>query len=253
MYCMYAHVCCMYCMYWPRQARIPAQRPQKAPRWGGTPRAPLRVPLGRWQTTFSGHRGSTPGPVLAHPGAQHSAPLRSQKAFHTHFALGEPAPSPIRDDLGRYHCAEASRAAATAARNPLQTLMAWCMYVYVCVCIQWYLYALYVSCVYLISICMYCMYWPRQARMPALRPQKTPRWGGTPLAPLRAPLGRWQITFSDHRGPTPGPVLAHPGAHHSSGGPKCTPCAAKRHSTRISRSASQPRATSEMIWVGGSV
>jgi hypothetical protein len=59
---------------------------------------------------------------------------------------------------------------------------------------------------------------------------------------LRAPLGRWPTTFSRHRGPTPGPVLARPRSQHALGGPKRTPCAANRHSTRISPSASPPRA-----------
>ena len=100
-FCMYVHCICMYCMYWPRRAQIPAQRPQKAPRWGGTRRAPLRAPLGRWPTTFSRHRGPTPGPDLAHRRAQHALggskvhPLRSPQTVHTHFALGDPAPSPV--------------------------------------------------------------------------------------------------------------------------------------------------------------
>ncbi len=94
------------------------------------------------------------------------------------------------------------------------------------------------------------MYWPMQAPMPAQRPQKTPFWGATPRAPLRAPLGRWQTAFSRHWRPT---VLAHPRAQHALGGPKCIPCAANRHSARISRSASPPRAPSEMIWVGSAV
>ncbi len=65
---------------------------------------------------------------------------------------------------------------------------------------------------------MHCMYWPRLVLMPAQRPQKTPRWGGIPLAPLRAPLGRWPTTFFRHWGPTPGLVLAHPRAPHAFGG-----------------------------------
>ena len=103
---MYVHCICMYCMYWPRRAQIPAQRPQKAPRWGGTRRAPLRAPLGRRPITFSRHRGPTPGPDLAHRRAQHALegskvhPLLRPQAVHTHFALGNPAPSLVRDDLG---------------------------------------------------------------------------------------------------------------------------------------------------------
>ena len=122
--------------------------------------------------------------------------------------------------------------------------------VYVSFSIHMCMYCMY--CMYAHVCCMYCMYLPRQARMPAQRPQKTPRWGGTPRAPLRAPLGRWPTTLSGHRRPTPGPVLAHRRAQHALGGPKCTPCAANRHSTRILHSASPPRAPSEMTWIGGS-
>jgi hypothetical protein len=57
------------------------------------------------------------------------------------LALGEPVPSTIQVDLGRWRCAEESRAAAAAPRKPLPTLIAGCMYVSVCVC-----------------MCMYCMY-----------------------------------------------------------------------------------------------
>ncbi len=124
----------------------------------------------------------------------------------------------------------------------------------ICVCIVYIVYvsfSIHMYCMYAHVCCMYCMYLPRQARrMPAQHPQKTPRWGGTPRTPLRAPLGRWPTTFSGHRGPTPGPVLAHWRAQHALGDPKCTPCSANRHSTRISRSASTPWAPSEMIWVG---
>jgi hypothetical protein len=131
----------------------------------------------------------------------------------------------------------------------------------ICVCIVCIMYVSFsihmcmycMYCMYAHVCCMYGMYLPRQARMPAQRPQKTPCWGGTPLAPLRAPLGGWPTTFSGHRRPTPGPVLAHLRAQHALGDPKCTPCSANRHSTRISRSASTPRAPSEMIWVGGAV
>ncbi len=123
--------------------------------------------------------------------------------------------------------------------------------VYVSFSIHMCMYCMY--CMYAHVCCMYRMYWPRQARVPAQRPQKPPRWGGTPRAPLRAPLGRWQTTFLCHWGPTPGPVLAHPRAQHALVGPKCTPCAADRHSTRISRSASPARAPSKMIWVDSSV
>ncbi len=98
--------------------------------------------------------------------------------------------------------------------------------VYVSFSIHMCMYCMY--CMYEHVCCMNGMYWPRQARMPAQRPQKTPRWGGTPRAPLRAPLGRWPTTFLGHRRPTPRPVLAHPRVQHALGGPKCTPCAANR-------------------------
>ena len=107
MYCIYVPVCCMYRTYWPRQARMPAQRPPKASSWGGTQRAPLRASLARWPTTFFRHWGHNPAPDFAHPRTQHALggskvhPQRRQYAFHTHFALCEPAPSPVPDDLGR--------------------------------------------------------------------------------------------------------------------------------------------------------
>ncbi len=101
----YVHVC-MYCLYWPRQALMPS-RPQKTLPWSGTRWAPLRAPWGSCPTTLFRHRGPTPGPVLAHQRAQHpsggpkACRLRRQWAFITHLALGEPAQSPVRDDLGR--------------------------------------------------------------------------------------------------------------------------------------------------------
>ncbi len=129
---------------------------------------------------------------------------------------------------------------------------------YVCACMLYVWYVLAEASTECICVCIVCIVYasfcmPREARMPAQRPQKTPRWGGTPRAPLRAPLGRWPTTFSGHRRPTPGPVLAHRRAQHALGDPRCTPCSANRQSTRISRSASTPRAPSEMIWVSGAV
>ncbi len=67
----------MYGVYLLKQARMSAQRPQKTPCCGGTPRTPLRAPLGRWQTTFPRHQGPTPGPILVHPRAQHTLGVQS--------------------------------------------------------------------------------------------------------------------------------------------------------------------------------
>jgi hypothetical protein len=103
MYCMYAHVCCMYDMYWPRQARMPAQRPQKTPRWGafrgphsGHPWAggrPLFSAIGHptpdqfWRTCAR----STRGGVQSAPPAQ---PIDIPHAFCTRRARPEgPSPS----------------------------------------------------------------------------------------------------------------------------------------------------------------
>ncbi len=62
-----------------------------------------------------------------------------------HFALGEHAPSPVGDDPGSWRCAEASRAAATAAQKHLQTLIVWRIYVY-CMCMYT-----------LVSVCIVCI------------------------------------------------------------------------------------------------
>ena len=89
-----------------------------------------------------------------------------------------------------------------------------------CICVCMCMYSVMYFGMYVHCICMYCMYWPRRAPMPAQRPRKAPGWGGTRLAPLRASLGRWQTTLSRHWGHSPGPVLAHQHAQHASGGGK---------------------------------
>ncbi len=92
-----------------------------------------------------------------------------------------------------------------------------------CICVCMCTYAELYCGMYVQCICMYCMYWPRLALMPAQRPQKAPCWGGDPRAPLRASLVRWPTTFFSHWGPTPGPVLAHQRAQHALGGSKVHP------------------------------
>ena len=95
-----------------------------------------------------------------------------------------------------------------------------CMYRCVSVCMCMYVY---VSFKYPCSICMYCMQWPRTALKRSQRPQMTRSWGGSQQAPLRATQGRCPTTLLRRRGPTPGPVLAHPSALLASGGGKSSP------------------------------
>jgi hypothetical protein len=144
------YLCCMYRMYWPRQALMPSQHPPKTPSWGSTLQAPLRSTLSSSQTTFFSHRWPTPGPGLAHPRAQHAlgggkaSPWRHQWSPPTLFAYGDLASSPIRADLGGLFRAAGSWAAAAPPANPHLTLFEGGEYVYVYVCMCMYGIYLYV-------------------------------------------------------------------------------------------------------------
>ena len=89
----------------------------------------------------------------ARVGGAKAAPLHSPWALQFQWALNDPGLSPVRADLGRWRCAEESRAAAAAAaQKPLLTLN---FRGYVCVCMCMYMYV----CVYIcVCMCMYLMY-----------------------------------------------------------------------------------------------
>jgi hypothetical protein len=67
------------------------------------------------------------------------------------------------------------------------------MHVYVCICR------------YIISICMYCMYWNTGAQKPPQRTQNILSWPSTRGNPLRAPQGMCLNTFRPHPSPPPPP------------------------------------------------
>jgi hypothetical protein len=95
-----------------------------------TPRALRRAPHGQLPNHFIPPSGTHPLTSFRAPtraarvGGAKARSLRSMWASLSHLALGKPAPSPVLDDLGRYSCAEASRAACAPGQKPLQTLMA---------------------------------------------------------------------------------------------------------------------------------
>ena len=132
-------------------------RPKTYPMGGGNQRAPLRTAMGSSPATLSRDQRPVPRPVLARPCALHAsgrgeaAPLRRPWALHAQWLHGDPILSPVGADLGRWRCAQESRAAAAAHPNPFVTLIVEGMYVYVCVCIGMYVHV----CVCIACICIH--------------------------------------------------------------------------------------------------
>ncbi len=138
----------------------------------------------------------------------------------------------------------------------------YCMYVHVwyvlaqasmdseCICVCIFLYSVcnffqsICACIVcVVCMCMYaaCMVCIGPSKHGCQHVPKRPPAGEAPSGPHSGhPWAGGQPSFSRHRRPSPGPIFAHPRAQHALGGPKCTPCAANRQSTRISRSASPP-------------
>ena len=100
MYRMYEHVCCLHCMYWPRQVLMLSQQAQNTPRLGGNQRALLSTPMGSSPATLYSDQGPIPRPVFGAlmrarvaGGGQSSppaAPMGPPNALGTRLARSEP-------------------------------------------------------------------------------------------------------------------------------------------------------------------
>ena len=114
-------------------------------------------------------------------------------------------------------------------------IISMCMYVHVClfVCI----------------VCIVCI-GPDEHRCQHNVPKRPPA-GAAPGGPHSGhPWAGGRPLYSAIGDPPPDPIWRTSAHSTRWGGPKCTPCAAHRQSTRISRSAIPPQAPYEMIWVG---
>ena len=137
----------MYYLEWHQQTLQSMPRPRKTLSVGGNWRATLKAPQVIWASTLFSRWQRLCRPDLAHPTPRHAswaheAPLSFRtEVSNARSAHYNPVSWRATADLSSWSPSRCPRASAAPPRKHLSTVIGWCMYmdVYVCICMYMYI------------------------------------------------------------------------------------------------------------------